>query len=115
MMKMVKKLYDNGIMLVAGTDGGAANGLHHELELYVQAGIPANKVLQIATWNAVVNSRLQNRFGAIKAGREADLILIDGDPVVNISDIRRVELVIKNNRLYQPKQLLASQGWKYYY
>ncbi|MEO6541608.1 MAG: amidohydrolase family protein [Ferruginibacter sp.] len=115
MMHMMKKLYDNGIMLVAGTDGGAANGLHHELELYVQAGIPANQVLKIATWNAVVNCNLQDRYGAVKAGREADLILIDGDPIANISDIRRVELVIKNKRLYQPKQLLSSQGWKYYY
>ena len=43
MLKMLKLLYDNGIMLVAGTDGGQALALHHELELYVQAGIPANE------------------------------------------------------------------------
>jgi hypothetical protein len=115
MMKMLKLLYDNGILLVAGTDGGEANALHHELELYVQAGIPANQVLKIATYNAALDCDLQNQYGEIKEGREADFILIDGDPIADISKIRRVEWVIKNKRLYQPKQLLASQGWKYYY
>lgn len=115
MMKMLKLLYDNGILLVAGTDGGQANALHHELELYVQAGIPANEVLKIATHNAALNCNLQNKYGEIKEGREADIILIDGDPMLDISKIRRIEWVIKNNRMYQPKQLLASQGWKYYY
>ncbi|MDQ3019885.1 MAG: amidohydrolase family protein [Bacteroidota bacterium] len=115
MKKMLKLLYDNGILLVAGTDGGEAIGLHHELEIYVEAGIPANEVLKIATYNAALNCNLQNKYGEIKTGRTADLILIDGNPMNNISDIRRVELVIKNNKIYNPKQLLASQGWKYYY
>jgi len=115
MMKMLKLLYDNGILLVAGTDGGEANALHHELELYVQAGIPANEVLKIATYNAALDCNLLNKYGEIKEGREADLILIDGDPTSDISTIRRVETVIKNNRIYQPKQLLAAQGWSYYY
>ena len=115
MLKMLKQLYDQGILLVAGTDGGEANALHHELELYVRAGIPANQALKIATYNAALDCKLQNVYGEIKAGREADFILIDGNPMVNISDVRRIELVIKNNRLYQPKQILQSQGWKYYY
>jgi hypothetical protein len=115
MMKMLKRLYDNGILLVAGTDGGEANALHHELELYVQAGIPANEVLKIATYNAAVDCNVQNVYGSIKTGMPADLILIAGNPVSNMSDIRRVELVIKNNLLFQPKQLLSAQGWKYYY
>ena len=115
MMKMLKLLYDNGILLVAGTDGGQALALHHELELYVQAGIPPNEVLKIATYNAALDCNLQNKYGQIAKGREADIILIDGDPTADISTIRRVALVIKNNRIYIPKQLLQSQGWKYYY
>ena len=115
MLKMLKLLHENGIMLVAGTDGGEANALHHELELYAQAGVSNSEVLKIATYNAALDCNLQNKYGAIKQGRDADFILIDGDPTKNISDIRRIEWVIKNNRLYQPKQLLAAQGWKYYY
>lgn len=115
MMKMTKLLFDNGIMLVPGTDGGEANALHHELELYTQAGIPSIEVLKIATYNAALDCNLQNKYGAVAKGKEADFILIDGDPVNNMSDIRKVNLVIKNNRMYQPRQLLQSQGWKYYY
>jgi hypothetical protein len=115
MLKMTKLLYDKGILIVAGTDGGDANALHHELELYVQAGIPANQVLKIATYNAALDCNLQNEYGQMIVGRSADFILIDGNPTQNISDIRRVEWVVKNKRMYKPKQLLAKQGWKYYY
>lgn len=114
-MKMVKLMYDKGILLVAGTDGGQALALHRELEIYNEAGIPATQVLKIATYNAAKDCGLQNEFGEIKVGRSADFILIDGNPAKNISDIRRVEWVIKNRRMYSPKQLYASKGWKYYY
>jgi imidazolonepropionase-like amidohydrolase len=113
--EMVKLMYDKGILLVAGTDGGFAIALHRELEIYNEAGIPANQVLKIATYNAAKDCDLQNEFGEIKVGRTADFILIDGNPAKNISDIRRVEWVIKNGRMYSPKQLYTDKGWKYYY
>lgn len=112
---MVKMLFDNGILLVAGTDGGDAIALHRELEIYNQAGIPANEVLKIATYNAAKDCGLEKIYGQIEIGKSADFILIDGNPTKNISDIRRVEWVIKNGRMYSPKKLLASRGWKYYY
>lgn len=115
MLKMMKLLFDNGIFLVAGTDGGDAIALHHELELYVKAGIPSNEVLKIATYNAAKDCNLQNQYGQILVGRSADFIIIDGNPIKQIADIRRIETVIKNKRIYKPKQLLATQGWKYYY
>ena len=115
MLRMLKMLHNSGILLIAGTDGGNAIALHHELELYTKAGIPANEVLKIATYNAAKKCGLENTYGDIKVGRTADFILIDGNPVENISDIRRVEWVVKNGKLYKPKQLLESQGWKYYY
>jgi imidazolonepropionase-like amidohydrolase len=114
-LKMVKLLFDNGILLVAGTDGGNALALHRELEIYNEAGIPANEVLKIATYNAAKDCGLENVYGQIAVGKSADFILIDGNPTKNISDIRRVEWVIKNGRIYLPKQLLATNGWKYYY
>lgn len=115
MVEMLKKLYDNGILIVAGTDGGEAFALEHELEIYVQAGIPSLKALQCATYNAAMDCKLSDKFGTITAGRTVDLILIDGDPEKNISDIRRVEWVMKNDRLYYPKKLFSSIGWGYYY
>jgi imidazolonepropionase-like amidohydrolase len=115
MMAMLKKLYDSGILLVSGTDGGEAFALEHELELYVQAGIPPLNTLQTATYNAAKDCNLQNQFGSIAVGKQADMILIEGNPDANISDIRRVQWVIKNNREYDPKKLFASIGWSYYY
>ena len=120
MLKMLKLLYDNSILLVPGTDGGEAgageaNALHFELGLYTQAGIPANQVLKIATYNCAVDCGLQDKYGQIRPGVDADFILIDGDPIKNIEDIRRVEWVVKNKKVYHPKELLASKGWKYYY
>lgn len=115
MMNMLKKLYDNHILIVSGTDGGEAFALEHELELYVQSGIPPLNALQTATYNAAKDCSLQNKYGSIKAGYEADIILIDGNPAESISDIRRVEWVIKNNRWYDSKKLFTSRGWSYYY
>ena len=74
-----------------------------------------SKAIQIATYNAALDCRLQDVYGQILPGRVADLLIIDGDPSENISDIRKISTVIKNGRIYQPKQLLQSQGWKYYY
>ncbi|MEO8085448.1 MAG: amidohydrolase family protein [Bacteroidota bacterium] len=115
MLKMLKRLYDEGILIVSGTDGGEAIALEHELELYIEAGIPPLKTLQTATWNAAKDCKLQGSYGSIAVGREADMILVDGNPGQNISDIRRVEWVIKNNYRYSPKKLYGSIGWTYYY
>ena len=115
MMQLLKKLYDNNILIVSGTDGGDAFALENELELYVQVGIPPLHALQCATFNAAKDCNLLNKYGTVKEGLPADMILIDGDPAANISDIRKVELVIKNSRLYNPKKLFASIGWSYFY
>jgi hypothetical protein len=115
MLEMLKKLYDNGILIVAGTDGGDAFALEHELELYVGAGIPPLNALQCATYNGAKDCSLLNDYGTISAGKPADMILVDGNPAVTIGDIRRVEWVIKNDRQFYPKKLFASIGWSYYY
>ncbi len=114
MMQMLKKLYDNNILIVAGTDGGEAFALENELEMYVQAGIPPLRALQCATYNSAKDCALENTYG-IKPNVAADFILVDGNPGTNISDIRKVEWVVKNNKIYHPKQLLNSIGWSYYY
>ena len=115
MMNLLKKCYDHNILIVSGTDGGQAFALAHELELYVQAGIPGVNALQTATYNPAKNCGLLHKYGMIKKGYEADMILIDGNPAANMSDIRRVEWVIKNKRWYDSKQLFAYRGWGYYH
>ena len=107
-LAMTKLLYDNGITILPGTDGFAGFDLHRELELYVQAGIPAAKVLQLATWGPAVYTGKSAQYGNIEIGSKADFILVDGNPVQNISDIRNRKLVFANGKVYDPSTLYSS-------
>lgn len=112
MKGIVKALHDSGIPIVAGTDNTAGFSLHRELELYVEAGIPAVDALRSAT---IVPARVMKRekdLGAVAPGKLADLILIDGDPTADIRDIRRVVLTVKDGLVYDPAKLYAEIGVK---
>jgi imidazolonepropionase-like amidohydrolase len=102
MIELVGVLYRAGVPIVAGTDAMAGFALHRELELYVRAGIPAPVVLQIATLQAARILHQDKVVGTIEAGKVADLVLVDGDPTGNISDIRNTVLVVKDGVAYDP-------------
>jgi imidazolonepropionase-like amidohydrolase len=110
MIRMVGELYRAGVPIVAGTDGFAGFLLHRELELYVQAGIPAPAVLQIATIGAARIMKHDGERGSIDEGKQADVILVDGDPTTNISDIRKVELTVRGGVLYRSAELYRELG-----
>lgn len=112
MLDMLKRLYDSGIPLVAGTDGVEGLMLHRELELWARAGIPAGKVLQIATLGAARVAKADADLGSIEPGKKADLVLVDGNPAANISDVRRCSVVVKNGVEYRSAQLYESLGIK---
>jgi imidazolonepropionase-like amidohydrolase len=108
MLKMTKTLYDAGVPIVAGTDSLAGYALHRELELYVQAGIPAPNVLQLATLGAARVMKQDKDFGSVVPGKYADLIVIDGDPTQNIAEIRHISSVVKDGVLYRTPPLAAT-------
>jgi imidazolonepropionase-like amidohydrolase len=110
MMELTGLLYRSGIAIEDGTDSMAGFALHRELELDVQAGIPANKVLQNATLNAARIMKMDGDLGSIAAGKLADVTLVNGDPVANISDIRKTALVMKDGVLYRPEELYSAVG-----
>lgn len=112
MLKMTKALYDAGIPLVAGTDALAGFTLHRELELYEKAGIPAAKVLQLDTLGAARVMKRDKELGSIAPGKLADMILVDGDPSVHISDVRRVTTVVKDGVMYKTAELNEAIGVK---
>lgn len=114
MLQFVKLLYDNNITIVPGTDGFPGFALHKELENYVRAGIPNAAVLRIATLQSAVVAGREKEYGSLEAGKVADIIVIDGDPLKNISDIRKVEMVIKGQDVYQTKELLNAISIKYF-
>ena len=111
-LKITKMLYDNGIRIVPGTDGFAGFDLQRELELYVMAGIPANKVLQLATYGTSQYTNKKN-YGSIEAGKTADMILVEGNPVANISNIRKTVMVITHGKMYDPIKLYNSISIKH--
>jgi hypothetical protein len=112
MIGFVGRMYQAGVPLVAGTDDIPGFTLQRELELYVEAGLTPMQVLQIATYNGAKYARVLDDRGVISPGRRADLILVDGDPTKNISDIRKVALVIKGEAAYYPADVLEAMGVK---
>ncbi len=112
MLNLVKKMYDSGITIVAGTDALGGFTLHRELENYVRAGIPAPQVLQLDTLGAARVMKRDGELGSIEPGKLADVIVVDGDPATRISDIRRVQTVIKGGVRYDVTELDRALGVK---
>jgi len=110
MLRMTKRMYDAGIPILAGTDAIAGLMLHRELELEVQAGIPPAKSLQIATFNAARLLKQEKELGSIAAGKHADFVLVEGNPMEHISDVRRCRMVMKDGTLYKSAELYAAVG-----
>lgn len=104
--RLLKRLFDSNVTLVAGTDAPPAQYLG-ELELYERAGIPPAKVLQIAT---IVAARVMDEhaeYGSIAPGKIADLVIVDGRPSERIADLAKVEVVVRAGRVYNASDLRA--------
>lgn len=104
-LRMLKRLYDAGLPIVAGTDGSSFNA---ELELYERAGIPSIQVLRIATIVPARVMKEEKDHGSITAGKVADLMIVDGKPAERVADLRKVERVVRAGRVYESKVLRAS-------
>ena len=110
MLRLLKALYDAGVTIIPGTDNLAGYMLHHELELYVRAGIPAAEVLRMATFTSAQVMGVNKDRGVIAPGKFADMVLIDGDPTQNIRDINKIVTVIKGGKVYDPAAIEKALG-----
>ena len=110
MLQLLKALHDARVTIIPGTDSMAGYQLHHELELYVRAGIPAAEVLRMATLTSATVIGADGERGVIAPGKLADMILIDGDPSRQISDIDKVDVVMKGGKLYDAARVEQSLG-----
>jgi imidazolonepropionase-like amidohydrolase len=113
--KMERMFHDMGGLLSVGTDptgnGGtlAGYGNWRAIELLVEAdGFTPLQAIKIATQNGSVALGFDKSIGTIEVGKSADLLVIDGDPSKNISDIRKVQFVFKNGVGYNSKKLFDS-------
>jgi Tol biopolymer transport system component/imidazolonepropionase-like amidohydrolase len=104
--KMVLDIMRAGGLIVAGTDGPNAINLHGELMSYVLAGMTPFEALKAATVNPA--KALNVDTGTIEAGKLADLVVVEGDPLQDIANAHKVKRVIANGRVYEMNQLLGA-------
>lgn len=91
--------YKSGVILIAGSDAGNMLVIHgptiqHEMELWVKDGIPPAVALQAATYNAAIALRASDRIGSIQKGRDATLVLLEGDPLQDIANTERISMIM---------------------
>ena len=88
------------------------HSLHREIELYVKAGFTPMEAIQAATIVPARVMKMDKEVGTIEAGKRADLILLDGNPLESISNIRNVRQVVTGGRIYDTAKLWQSVGFK---
>jgi hypothetical protein len=111
-MELVKLLHERGVPLVPGTDNELPGfTLIRELMYYVEAGIPANEALQLATIGSARSVGRSEELGSISVGKAAYMHLVDGDPTEDIRALYRVTHVIKGRHHYQAPEILKAQGF----
>jgi imidazolonepropionase-like amidohydrolase len=103
-------LHDNQVELLIGTDDGTGFSVHRELELYVEAGIPAGTTLAIASLGAARYLGQDERLGRIVPGFLADFFLVPGDPTKDISAIRQIRMVSAGGVYYFPEEIYEASG-----
>lgn len=103
-----------GGLLMAGCDptgyGGVLPGFGDQrgLELLVEAGFTPEEAIHVATENGAIWLGEADHFGTIAPGKDADLVVVDGNPAKNIADVEKVDTVFKDGVGYDPEKLIAS-------
>lgn len=113
LLNIINVLHREGIPIVAGTDVSVpGHSLHRELELYVKAGLTPLQALQAATITPARVMKLDRDIGTIESGKRADIVIVGGNPLENISNIRKVDFVVTQGRLFDAAKLRETVGFK---
>jgi imidazolonepropionase-like amidohydrolase len=113
-MALQRQFVAAGGLLIAGPDptgnGGVVPGFGdlRGIELLVEAGFSPEEAIRIATLNGAIYLEVADQLGSIEVGKIADLVVVDGNPAADISQIRQVEWVFKDGIGYDPASLLES-------
>ena len=111
-LSLIGALHAAGVPIVAGTDEGVPGfSVYREMELYVRAGFSPMDALRSATSVSAAAMHMEREIGTIEAGKRADLLVLDANPLENISNIRRVRSVMANGVLYDPAPLWRAGGF----
>jgi imidazolonepropionase-like amidohydrolase len=104
-LKLVKLFEQTGVKMLAGSDLGGGwvipgFGLHQEFDLLAQAGISPLEVLQMTTLNGAKFLGRERSMGSVERGKDADLVLLDANPVASVQNLHRVHAVIRGGAYY---------------
>jgi imidazolonepropionase-like amidohydrolase len=97
-----------GVPMGVGTD--VAGSMALEMELMHQGGMETMDVIVAATRNGAELCDLADQTGTLEVGKLADVIIVDGNPLEDIKDIAKVEMVFKEGTLYRPEELASGIG-----
>jgi imidazolonepropionase-like amidohydrolase len=109
-----KKFYDKGGLLLIGTDptgsGGIVPGFAniHEIELRVEGGFKFEEVVEASTMHGATYLGRAETIGSLAVGKQADIVLIDGDPATRVRELRNVEIVFKQGYGFDPEKLIDA-------
>ena len=109
--ELTAMLYRAGVPILTGTDTPEPYvppgfSLLQELEMLVEAVLPASAALQAATINNAATLKQRSQLGGIEPGKLADLVILGADPTADIRNVRRIEKVIRGGRICDPAQVL---------
>jgi imidazolonepropionase-like amidohydrolase len=112
-MQNLKRVRDAGITIVMGTDAGNIGVVHgpsiyREMRLMQESGMTPLEILRAATTNGAKALGREKELGAVEAGRLADLVLLDADPLADSGNLARINRVIKDGVVYDPEALMKS-------
>jgi len=113
LMATLRALHAAGIPMVAGTDQAIPGySLHRELEIYVEAGFTPLEALQAATIEPARALGVEAESGSLTPGKRGDVLLLDGDPLADIHNTRKVWRTVAAGAVYSPGPLWESVGFK---
>ena len=109
----LRRLQAAGVAIAAGSDAGNIGtlhgpALHRELELMAEAGLTPMEIIVAATHGGARVMGRESEFGTIEAGKLADLVVLDADPLADIRNTRRIYRVVKGGVVLDPEEVLAA-------
>jgi len=113
-LQIVKALRDAKVTTVVGTDMLAGLMLHHELALFVKGGLTPTEALRDATIVPARAMKLDKKTGTIAVGKTADLVVVDGDPLKDIADVRKVVTTVRAGVEFPAKDVLDTVSVRYW-
>ena len=109
----LKKMADGGVTIATGTDAGNIGTLHassffKEIRAMQQAGLTNWQVLTASTLNGAKTLGKENEFGSIRKGSAADLLILRADPVADMGNLEKIDLIIHRGAIFHPDSLIEE-------